>query len=534
MRHNDAAPSLNRLGLVPDRPAVLWGMAPILFVALAVSALLWGTGHELPTRDLPTNARTDAREAVAWLAAVALLLLFAYPLLGLAARWLRGLWPRYGPLAQAVFSVAEEVQRRHREAALTYEIEVLDKSKFVSLSPEPPDIMAFRTRLRFPEVGGLRPTALGNAEAAVADRVQRRYALDLAVTWPRLAALVPQLERIPLRRAERRVDAAVHLAAGWALAAIGMAIAAGFFPEASLLLLAGAAGTLVLCATSYVQAIERTIAHGQVVESVVDLHRLSLLDALGWRRPRDAADERALFGALSVTLTGGTVDDRFRRDSAVAEEDPGLANLRATVDEAIAALPDRLHTTIDESVSRAVGESVERGLPQVVANSVLGTVERELTDTLEPTIERTLRRSLVGPRLANFDGYVSVMLLDGDTLVAIDDDRTAQLLVGRRYELAVVIGQQARSGSAAARLRIRGGQDETPVEFAIVIDSNVLTLRQPERPIMVERGSEGEVRFPLVVDGTTVESPWLWIRVTQRDRTIQNVELKLIPPDAAT
>src|SRR6266508_4378694 len=113
MRHNDAAPSLNRLGLVPDRPAVLWGMAPILFVALAVSALLWGTGHELPTRDLPTNARTDAREAVAWLAAVALLLLFAYPLLGLAARWLRGLWPRYGPLAQAVFSVAEEVQRRH-------------------------------------------------------------------------------------------------------------------------------------------------------------------------------------------------------------------------------------------------------------------------------------------------------------------------------------------------------------------------------------------------------------------------------------
>jgi len=509
-------------------------MAPILFVALAVSALLWGTGHELPTRDLPTNARTDAREAVAWLAAVALLLLFAYPLLGLAARWLRGLWPRYGPLAQAVFSVAEEVQRRHREAALTYEIEVLDKSKFVSLSPEPPDIMAFRTRLRFPEVGGLRPTALGNAEAAVADRVQRRYALDLAVTWPRLAALVPQLERIPLRRAERRVDAAVHLAAGWALAAIGMAIAAGFFPEASLLLLAGAAGTLVLCATSYVQAIERTIAHGQVVESVVDLHRLSLLDALGWRRPRDAADERALFGALSVTLTGGTVDDRFRRDSAVAEEDPGLANLRATVDEAIAALPDRLHTTIDESVSRAVGESVERGLPQVVANSVLGTVERELTDTLEPTIERTLRRSLVGPRLANFDGYVSVMLLDGDTLVAIDDDRTAQLLVGRRYELAVVIGQQARSGSAAARLRIRGGQDETPVEFAIVIDSNVLTLRQPERPIMVERGSEGEVRFPLVVDGTTVESPWLWIRVTQRDRTIQNVELKLIPPDAAT
>ncbi|MER7582385.1 hypothetical protein [Kitasatospora sp. NPDC097691] len=369
--------------------------------------------------------------------------------------------------------------------------------------------------LSFPLSGELLPTALGNAEAAVADRVHRRYGLDLGLAWPRIAALPSEAEQRRLADAQRRADTTTALAAGWLLAAVGLvltisaSLARGLL---SVVLLVAVLGTLAFFRTSYRQAVVRTVAHGRLVEAVVDLKRLPMLDALGWRRPRSPEDERALFSALSAALAGGPAEARFQRYcGTTTRSEPGA--------EWSAALAE----TID---------GLGRELPEAVTASVLGGVERGLSDTLEPAVERTLQRTLAGPELDNFDGHLSVMLVrDGVVPVEIDDTLRALLDRDRPYELVVAVGHLPTADATTAPVRIRGGNDRHTVEFGVSVDSNVPALRQGERSIVVRPDSDDKVRFPVGVGHTVAESAWLWVRVTQHGRTIQNLVITLVAMD---
>ncbi|MFF3249110.1 hypothetical protein ACFYWY_36525 [Streptomyces sp. NPDC002870] len=597
-------------------------------MALATGAYLWGTGYDLVSSTALTGSRSEVRAAAAWLAAVSLLLLVAYPCLRFVIGLLRGMW---WPTRLASWAV--HLQRRHRDqlvhrsqvtfiSSLTGPADLADEAAEVimdalwakGLTPShqhaeqlargfaraveqfrgdpsfwPPldqlrrevahlalweaandlpregeeeinhriaaslghdsDLvraldeflaaripLADRTPLSFRLAGELRPTALGNAEAAVVERVHRRYGLDVSLAWPRITVLLSEGEQRRLGDVERRADAATALAAGWLVATVGLVVtaaAAPGWPVPSAALLAAAAGTLAFCRTFYQQAVERAVSHGQLVEATVDLQRLPMLDALGWRRPRSPKDERALFLALSAALAGGRVADRFQRYSETTSQgESDSAELSAALAEAIDGLPRRLHATVDRSVARAVHESVGRELPEAMTASVLGGVERGLNETLEPAVERTLQRTLAGPKLDNFDGHLSVILLqNGVSPVAIDDTRRALLQRDQPYELVVAIGHHPNTDAATAPVRIRGGNDHRTVEFAVSIDSNIPTLRQHERAVVVEPRGEDGVRFPVRLDHTVAESAWLWVRVAQHGRTIQNLEITLIAKD---
>ena len=620
------APTQQQTRLTPSFPAVLWGLAPVLFVGLVTSALLWGTGHDLQSADVLAESKAGGRAAVAWLAALSLLMLLAYPMLGLAVSAVRGVWPRFGPVVRLA-QRAQAKQRRRRGQALKLgrpgalgprQLQVLafeamtaaatddlapgesgcslpdemiaEGAREIAASvsgwasapgdkPSPMDITlrlaaeALKTvqrqisdlgegvsdlgedarepdraddrrvydlahlllhtsgvlvpagiSLRFPLLGDVRPTALGNAEAAVADRVHRRYALDLELAWPRLEALIPAAERQPVASERRRADAAVSLAAGWRVATVWLvaalfATAAFGFQIPAILLAVSAVGALALYENNYRQAIDRTISHGRLVESAVDLHRLSLLDALGWRRPETLVEERSVFAALSDALAGATVEGRFRSYSTMPGDSVTLADLHATLDDAMAevparlrasleaaveALPSRLNATVERSVTRAVHSSIDRELPQAVTETVAGSVERSLNQTFEPALERTLHRSLAGPDLDNFDGRLSVALLRADVPVELDEHGKAPVARDQDYELAVnIVPERARSsgpdptaGAASARLRIRGGKVSASVLFHVSVDSNVRSLRQDERALTVARDTPGELGSP--------------------------------------
>ena len=532
-----SVPMLNDSHVVPlirltpfrSTAAVLWGEAPVLFATLAISGLLWGTGHDLPSATAGPSGLPAGRAGVAWLAAAALVLLFTYPLLGLAGRLIRGFWPRRGPgrrLAKA--AIARRTWRQHERvtrAAAEEQATIAERGKVPpppsiaarSEGPPPPSIAwrgegpppleyntleYIRRQIAWRFTPVVRPTRLGDAEAAVASRVARRYGLDLGYAWPRLASLIPEPERGTLADAERSLDAAVFAAAGWLIAA-GWLLAAAIGVVAAqvaggdvvaIFTLVGAAGALALCLNSYRRAVDRTIAHGRLVESAVDLHRLSLLDALGWRRPKNEEEERHIFQALSAALAHEGDTSRYRQYAAPAGDAAVLADMREALDTVVAEVP------------------------QAVTAGVLGSVEQGLRERLDQTLSN--------PQLTNFYGHLSAALLNGDDPVRPDDEGVFGITREQEYRLVITIGQRPE-GPATVPVCIRGGNDDPEVPFAISIDSNVAALRENERPLIVYRDGTSEFPLPLRVTHTDAETVSLWIRVTQYNRTIQNLELVL-------
>jgi hypothetical protein len=231
-------------------PATLLGLTPLLAVSLISTALLWGTGYDLPAQ---VDQLSDLRAAVAWLALVSLLLIVAYPVLGYVVRLLRGDWPRRAVARLFLRWAVERKRRRHLSQLRAAEISgrpVADVSLLYPLHDSP-----------------LWPTLLGNVEAALVDRVRRRYGVDLEVAWPRLAALQAEADRASITEAKRRADAAAFVSAGWALATAFLLISVSLLvpsPPLALFLATGAAVGAMLCRTAYREAVIRTVRLGRL------------------------------------------------------------------------------------------------------------------------------------------------------------------------------------------------------------------------------------------------------------------------------
>jgi hypothetical protein len=78
----------------PRWAALRSGQVPVFFVAFVTSGLLWGTGHDLPSEVSVTAGHADLRTGIAWLAAMAVLLALAFPMLSYAVDLIRGVRPR--------------------------------------------------------------------------------------------------------------------------------------------------------------------------------------------------------------------------------------------------------------------------------------------------------------------------------------------------------------------------------------------------------------------------------------------------------
>lgn len=369
----------------------------------------------------------------------------------------------------------------------------------------------FAVRLRYPTARPLRPTALGNVHAALEDRVSERYGIDLPVLWPRIAGLLAEGDRERVAAAAGRADAAAFGAAGWAMAAIGAIVAAVGYHDASWVLVVVAVGAVWLGLGAYVRAMDRAIAHGQLVEAAADLYRLPLLDAVGWRRPLGDEDERTLFRALSDALGGSAPTGEYRSLTAGAPADEMLARVRSTIDVAVKELSPAVQRTVSDSVSREL-------------------------EGLGPAIDSTLRGQIQGPRLVSFNGFVAVEIRDGGTgPLPTDEEGRVPVAPHESHELVVMIGRGEPRGQHSAALWIRGGENASVVPFVIELESNAPQLCVTEHPLPVRQDGPREVaRFaiePGVVarDGTT----WVWVRVMQQGRTIQNLEINAVPKEAA-
>ena len=378
-------------------------LLPVLFVALVVSALLYGTGHELPFVNAfeARPGETDGREAVAWAAGVVIALVFALPVVGAVGQLIEGRF----------FRLSHDLEKR----------------------------------------------------------LAGRYGFAL-VLWPRLLALCPERERAQLVAAGERARTHALVAAGWFVAAAGALFTAIVFFDASALLVPLVVAAVVFGLSSQRSAVTSEREHLAAIETTVDLHRLALIEAVGWQSPRSGEEEKEMLSALSRSIVEGVpAPDRFRRPRH--ETSPG----------------------------------------------------DDMLEEFKSSVEDTLRTAVAGPPLANFDGHLSVELCGDGKPVTLEDGHVARLWPEVPYELHVRIGDEAR-GALSAPLRVRGGVDQEEVLFTVSVDTNARGVARAEAETTAVRGrSDAVAVFPLEFPVGPQGDVWLWVRASQRGRTLQNV-----------
>jgi hypothetical protein len=205
-------------------------------------------------------------------------------------------------------------------------------------SDETPDEEKARTAwwldLNYPQPGSLMPTRFGNAVRAFEEHSLKRWGLDAIPAWPRVQLLL----------SAEQSEAHANAYSGPA-----------FFVNGSLLSLVGglvlvvdgaihrpvawywAWAYVIAFALSYLLyrwAVGAAMRWGSVVRGAIDLHRLTLYEQLGVRRPKDFSDERrtvapAVSGAL---LYGYRIPNELFESEATKEEAGDGKRARPTKD----------------------------------------------------------------------------------------------------------------------------------------------------------------------------------------------------------
>jgi hypothetical protein len=151
---------------------------------------------------------------------------------------------------------------------------------------------------------------------------------------------------------------------------------------------------------------------------------------------------------------------------------------------------------------------------------------------LNASVRAAVKDVVSGPALVDFDGWLGIEVTDEESApVPVTEDREVSLRPGHRYNLVVTIATERPSG-VVSPLRTSGGTQAATVEFSVVLDSDDPEVRQPAQVVAVHT-YEGSARAQFTFEAREGPVlPWLWVRVAQRDRVVENLELTAIPASA--
>jgi hypothetical protein len=146
----------------------------------------------------------------------------------------------------------------------------------------------------------LLPTALGNILRARERAPERKYGLDAIICWPRLWHLLPENVRTDLANARSSLN---RLAELWFW---GLFFMLWFFwtPWAAVI-------SLLWMLVAYGMACQSAMAYGDLLESVFDLYRFLLYDAMNWHRPKNNQEEKEVGTQLTEYLWRGILPGKL-------------------------------------------------------------------------------------------------------------------------------------------------------------------------------------------------------------------------------
>ncbi len=167
---------------------------------------------------------------------------------------------------------------------------------------------AFERFSAFPEEGELQPTALGNELAALDSYAAQRYGMDTGTLFIRLWKLLGKEEQEEVADARAAVESLLNLAI--VFVAVGIIAGAGAVSALSTewasacTTFAVMLGSFLVSAGSYRATLFAVRNLREKIVGAVDVHRLALLEALGFR-PRTVQEELALFRELQDFFVQG-------------------------------------------------------------------------------------------------------------------------------------------------------------------------------------------------------------------------------------
>jgi hypothetical protein len=148
----------------------------------------------------------------------------------------------------------------------------------------------YELRRRFPLAEDLlRPTALGNALAAMEDDAGQVYGLDAVVAWPRLYPVLGDGVRAIVDDRRDTMDAMARMAATMAVTTLATVALLAWSPWWWLAL-----APLALSVLAYRAAVATALGFGDAVRVAFDLHRFDLLSSLHMTIPDRQQQEREL------------------------------------------------------------------------------------------------------------------------------------------------------------------------------------------------------------------------------------------------
>jgi hypothetical protein len=150
-----------------------------------------------------------------------------------------------------------------------------------------------------PEERYLMPTKLGNVLRAAETRPLVKYGLDGVVLWPRLWFVLPDLARKELIEARKRIESAAQL---WLWGVMfwvwGPFLALWFWVPIVV-------GSIVV-AYSYSNMIRAARVYAELFDSIFDLYRRRVYDAIGWPAPKNPEEEHREGQKLTQYLVRGS------------------------------------------------------------------------------------------------------------------------------------------------------------------------------------------------------------------------------------
>ncbi|GAA4468522.1 hypothetical protein [Phytohabitans houttuyneae] len=167
---------------------------------------------------------------------------------------------------------------------------------------------------RFPP-SRLRPTALGNALAAMEARAGAEYGWDATVAWPRLYPVLGPQARTLVDDRRNTLDLTARLTVTATVLAV---VTAGLLAQSRWWVLLALA-PLALAVLAYRSAVQAAIAYGETVGAAFDLHRFDLLEHLHLPLPADQAAEQAANEKLCLMWRQGAPTNLVYRHQPINE-----------------------------------------------------------------------------------------------------------------------------------------------------------------------------------------------------------------------
>jgi hypothetical protein len=288
---------------------VFWATGVVVYLLSRSSAALDCPGDGLPGELVCRLAAYGSLGAVAGTVILASVVVGSSLLVAGVAPWVLRLlagsgWPRWGLVTRLTRWRLRQHQRRRRRLA-----RIGPPVAGGSAEPQPIERVLLDRSQRIAWAGlrwypgdaaVLAPTHIGNAFAAVSQRIADRHGLVLAVVWEPLLAVLP--DHLHGRLAEQsRVLTSRAQGVVWPLASVVWLPLIGSVPLA----LGGFLVVVGLTSVAYALLCEAVRCYCDLVEGVVSTNRVQLYRAVGFAPPASSATEPAEGARLSAYLDVG-------------------------------------------------------------------------------------------------------------------------------------------------------------------------------------------------------------------------------------